>query len=238
MTKINLILTFDYELPLGGCNSYTKGIFEPTEALINLANKKKIKIILFADICSAMMFKSWDYNGFYKPFVEQVQKALSYNHEIQLHIHPHWLNSRYENGQFYPSGSKILSNFKHGNYPLNIPGIIETAAGELNQIIGKNSNSGCIAYRGGGFNLQPDTDIILSSLYKNGIRYDSSIIKGYYYKSDIQEEDFRKMPSKANWMIPLDGPLNSMSNEGILEITIASMPATPYYRLTRVYKKN
>ena len=45
MTKINLILTFDYELPLGGCNSYTKGIFEPTEALINLANKKKIKII-------------------------------------------------------------------------------------------------------------------------------------------------------------------------------------------------
>ena len=29
MMKINLLLTFDYELPLGGCESYDKGLFDP-----------------------------------------------------------------------------------------------------------------------------------------------------------------------------------------------------------------
>jgi hypothetical protein len=237
MPKIKLILTFDYELPLGGCTSYQKGIFEPTDALIKLANAKKIKVILFADICSAMMFKKWNYKGYYQPFVDQIKTALSSNHEVQLHIHPHWLNSKYENGQFYPSNAKILSKFRNEEYPHNIQGIIESSARELNEICSSKANSECIAYRGGGFNLQPDTDIILSNLYKNGIRYDSSIIKGYYFKSDIQEEDFRKMPKKANWIIPLEGPLNFTAKEGIMEIPIASMPAKPYYRLSRIYKK-
>jgi hypothetical protein len=237
MTRIRLLLTFDYELPLGGCSSYQKGLFEPAEALINLATARKIKIILFADICSAAFFRKWDYKGFYQPFAEQLKNALTKNHEVQLHIHPHWINSRYENGTYYPSDWKILSKFKNEQFPLNIEGIIGTASQELNEICAGNANYNCIAYRGGGYNLQPETNIILTNLYKNGIRYDSSIIKGYYFKSDIQEEDFRKMPSKANWIIPFEGPLNGSAETGIMEVPIASMPATPCNRFLRIYNK-
>jgi len=237
MTKIKLLFTYDYELPLGGCSSYPRGIFEPTDALIKLANSKRIKIVLFADICSAIVFKKWDYNGYYKPFAEQLQGALSFNHEVQLHIHPHWLNSHYKNGRYFPSDWKILSKFRNEKYPFDIAGIIESSAKELNELCSVSRNYKCIAYRGGGYNLQPDTDIILKNLYKNGIRYDSSVIKDYYYKSDIQEEDYRKMPHKANWTIPLDGPLNVSASEGIIEIPVASMPASPIFRLKRIYNK-
>jgi hypothetical protein len=237
MTKLNLIFTFDYELPLGGCSSYSKGLFEPADAVIQLAESRKIKIVLFADICSAMVFKKWDYRGYYQPFAEQLKQALSCNHEVQLHIHPHWLDSLYENGKYKPSNSKILSNFRDHPYPLNIGGIIESSASELNEICSVTGKYRCIAYRGGGYNLQPDTDLILTSLYNNGIRFDSSVIKGYYFESDIQNEDFRRMPVKANWKIPLEGPINSIGENGIMEIPIASMPAGPVSRLHRIYKK-
>jgi len=237
MTKIKLILTFDYELPLGGCTSYSKGLFEPAEALINLAASRKTKIVLFADILSAVAFRKWNHKGFYQPFTDQLRKALNLNHEVQLHIHPHWMNSRYENGRYYPSNWKILSKFRNEKPPLDIEGILESGINEINEICTGHGNYRCIAYRGGGYNLQPDTGIILKNLYKNGIRYDSSIIKGYYFKSDIQEEDFRNMPEKANWIIPLEGPLNSSAENGIMEIPIASMPAGLYSRLRRFYKK-
>lgn len=237
MTKIRLILTFDYELPLGGCTSYSKGLFEPAEAIVRLATERKIKIVFFADILSAVFLKRWDYKGFYLPFKEQLQKTLNLKHEVQLHIHPHWVNSRYEGGRFYPSEWKILSKFRNEKPPFDINGILNSGINELNEICNGHGDFKCIAYRGGGYNLQPCTDIILKNLYENGIRFDSSIIKGYYFKSNIQEEDFRRMPDNSNWIIPLEGPLNAIAENGILEIPIASMPAGIYFRLNRVYNK-
>lgn len=237
MTKINLIFTFDYELPMGSCRSYQKGIFEPSEALLNVARDQNIKIVLFADICSAIVFKEWDYKGYYLPFANQLKEAISGGHEVQLHLHPGWLNSTFKNEKYYPSGSNTLSNFSDVPYPGNIQGIIETGVKELNEICSEGDNYKCIAYRGGGYNMSPDTDLILTNLYKNGIIYDSSVIKGYYFKSELQETDYRKMPRKANWIIPLDGPMNSSAEKGIIEIPVASMPATPWLRLNRIMKK-
>ena len=55
--NIKILLTFDYELPLGGVSSYNKGIFEPTEKLLSLVNKLGIPIVLFSDICSVIQFE-------------------------------------------------------------------------------------------------------------------------------------------------------------------------------------
>jgi len=237
MVKIKLLLTFDYELPLGGCSLYSKGLFEPSESLINLASSKKVKIVLFADILSAVVFRNWDNKGYYQPFAEQLNKALSLDHEVQLHLHPHWLNSLYEIGRYYPSDWKILSKFRNEKPPLNIESIIDLGIKELNEICSGHENYKCTAYRGGGYNLQPDTDIILKNLYRNGVRYDSSIIKGYYFKSDIQEENFIKMPDKANWYLPFDGPLNGQAATGIMEVPIASKPVSLFFRGKRIYNK-
>jgi hypothetical protein len=238
MTKLNLIFTFDYELPLGGCKSFEKGLFDPSERLLKVAKEKGINITLFTDICSAMFFEKWDRNNYYIPFRDQVKKALSQGNDIQLHIHPHWLTSKYADGQFFPSNDKILGQFQESDALFTLESIIENSCSFLNHMCSTEINSyKCVGYRGGGYNISPATDRIMKSLNKSGIKYDSSIIPGYYYKSDIQEEDYRNVPDIANWRIGFDGNFNLNSEYGILEIPVASMPITLVSRLNRMVKK-
>ena len=76
MQKLSIILSFDYELPLGGCRSFEKALFEPTDALLALANRLEVPIVLFADACSALRFKEWDAETYYEPFVRQLQASI------------------------------------------------------------------------------------------------------------------------------------------------------------------
>ena len=225
MNKLKLILSFDYELPLGHATNYNKGLFDPASNLLNLAKELKIPINLFADVCSAMKFRKWNEKAYFIPFVSQVQTAIKDGNDVQLHIHPHWMNSQFKDGDFIPSKFYTLSDFKNEPSPLTIPEIIDNSAAFLKEICSEAaSNYKCIAYRGGGFNLEPDTKTILSQLYKNGIRMDSSIIKGFYWRPEFLLADYRKTPKQANWILDLDGDFSKPGDSGILEIPIIGKP--------------
>lgn len=221
--KINLLLTFDYELPLGGMNSsYYEALFKPTENLLKKSAELKVPIVLFADILSYVKFKTWDEINFAQPFKNQLQTALKQGHDVQLHIHPHWLETKYENQRFIPS-----EKFQLGDYDDEmIEDIIEKSIKELTTI-GKATNEAyqCTAFRAGGYNLSPATSTILTSLYRHGIRYDSSICKGYFFSSAISKVDYRKCNPKCNWELDFNGDFfGQASKNGILEIPIAGKP--------------
>lgn len=224
MTRIKIFLTFDYELPLGGIKkSFKHSLFDPTEKLLDLADDMNVPIVLFADILSAVKFKSWNNDAFFIPFKNQISGALKRGHDVQLHLHPHWLHTKFENGEFLVSEKYSLSDFESNAYPDNIEGIIESGCKTLSEICKEaKPDYKCVAFRAGGYCLQPKTDKIITALYNNGIRYDSSISKGYYFKSDFSFVDYRKTPDKPNWILPLNGNLLSESDNGILEIPIAS----------------
>jgi hypothetical protein len=227
MDKIRIILSFDHELSLGGGRSYSDDLFDPTNQLLDCAREVGVPIALFTDVLCAMRFKEWDEEGFFTPYREQIKRAILENHDVQLHLHPHWVDSNYENGEFIPAKTFAFGNFSDRDYPDNIPGIIKRGFDFLNELCrGVYKGYKCVAYRAGGFNLVPETASILSPLYDNGIRIDSSIIKGYYFKSDISEVDYHEMPTKANWYIPISGPINQQASSGIYEIPIASRSRT------------
>lgn len=89
----------------------------------------------------------------------------------------------------------------------------------------------CVAYRAGGYNLMPATAEILSALHACGIRIDSSIAKGFRFRSELSDIDYRDMPDDANWWISPRGPLNRPSASGIFEVPIATRPLTPWSNL-------
>jgi hypothetical protein len=121
-----------------------------------------------------------------------------------------------------------LSDFANEAPPNDIFGIVSRAYDFLSELCRTYDPSySCIAYRAGGYNLAPATGTILTSLYEKGIRIDSSIIKDYRFSSGISDVDFSRMPGRANWTIPLAGPLTAQAREGILEVPIASKPRTP-----------
>ena len=234
--NIYIFLTFDHELPLGGLQtSYEKALFDPTDRVMELANKFGIKITLFTDILCANRYKEWDYANFYDPYILQLHHAIGSGHDVQLHIHPHWLTSTYDGTTFVPSNHFALSDFKNDTQHGGIPGIIALSINQLNGICSPVSEKyKCIAFRAGGYTFFPDTEALFSCLYDHGIRYDSSMAKGYYFKSGLTEVDFRKLPNSPNWIIDHNNYHRPLSNTlGITEIPIATIPKTLFEMPTR-----
>jgi len=239
MEKIKILLSFDHELPLGGVyHSFSEALFEPTSKLIALADDLGVPITLFTDVLCAMRFKEWDNVNFYQFFVDQIADAVKKKHDVQLHLHPHWLDTQFVNGRFVPSAKFKLADFKDRPYPGNIDGIIHQGIEFLDGIC-KKADSGykCVAYRAGGFNLHPETELILKSLFKNGIRIESSINPGYYFKSALSTIDYKNMPNRSHWFLPFNGPLNKIAEEGLLEISIAGKPAGLFTNVKHIINK-
>ena len=238
--KIKLFLTFDHELPLGGLNTtLEKALFDPTRRVMEIADRHDVKITLFSDILCAERYKEWDYDAFYSPYKTQLQTAISNGHDVQLHIHPHWLTTKYDGKEFHPSRDFALSDFKNDTKFGGINGIIKHSINALQEIcLPIVENYKCIAFRAGGYNLHPETETIINSLYENGIRYDSSMARGYYFKSGISEIDFRKLPKYPNWIIdPKNYHSARLNKKGILEIPIATIPKTPFETPTKFKQK-
>lgn len=232
--KLKLILTFDHELPLGGVRtSYKEALFDPTNRLFNLADKLEVPVVLFTDVLCGIRYKDWDEQNFYTPYVKQLQEAISKHHDVQLHLHPHWLTSTFNNNSFVPSKDYRLADFKD-NKLYSIDEIVKSGSDFLKDICSRvNSEYKCIAFRAGGYNIEGSTKEIINALYHNGIRYDSSIVKGYYFKSGLSEVNCLNMPSIPNWIIGLDGNIRTVAKEGIFEVPIASIPKTPFEIPTR-----
>lgn len=226
--KIKLFLTYDHELPLGKLKtSYESSLFEPTQKVMDIANELGVGITLFTDILCAQRFYEWDKVHFYDPYKNQLQKALKSGHDVQLHIHPHWLTTNYKNGAYFPSTDFGLSDFVNSEEFGGIGGIITQGIDGINNICKDvNLDYKCLAYRAGGYNIAPATKEIFQSLYKNGICYDSSMAHGFYFKSGMSEVDFRKLPNKPNWFVNSENLQDASNTHGIIEIPIACIPKT------------
>ncbi|MCX6271835.1 MAG: hypothetical protein NTU44_11555 [Bacteroidetes bacterium] len=237
--KKQLVLAFDHELPLGGITgTYDQAIFEPTRQVIESANKLGVKVCLFTDILSLLFFRKHLVPEFTEPYTRQLQYALECGHEVQLHLHPHWIDTRLENGRFVPSGSFGLGDFAGKGYPGNIEGIVAQGVQELTAICRTvRPDYQCIAFRAGGFNLHPETSRILTALHSQGIRIDSSIPRDFYYRSAFSEINYKNTPEPCNWTIPLSGPVNGQAENGLLEVPIATKPAGLITNLKHLYNK-
>jgi len=237
--KIKVLLAYDHEIPLGGVSkSYKEAIIDPTNELIKLADDIGVKVNLFTDILCADFFKRNGELSFYDQYKNQLQETLRLGHDVQLHIHPHWIDSVFKDQLYKPSNSFKLADFKDKAYPNNIEGIVENSIKQLNEIcLSTKADYKCIAYRAGGFNMWPETNAILAALFNNGIRIDSSIPKGLFFKSNFSTVDFRNMPEQCNWFISPQGDLNKPSQNGIWEVPIATINAGLWTNIVHGYRK-
>lgn len=236
MKTINLFLTFDYELPLGGWTvSPENALIEPTNKILEICEKFQVSAVFFVDVLSFIRFRELENNNFEKSVRKQLAEIVAKGHDIQLHLHPHWLNSHLENDTYIPSNEYRLSDFDEQE----ISKMVIQGIDYLNEIAKPiNPNYKCLAFRAGGYNLE-NSSLIFKVLEENGIVIDSSICHGYCFHSDISNVDYRHVPNMSNWFFA-DGDYNKPSSSGIYEIPIAgkkkSFFEVPTFVKAKIYK--
>ncbi len=225
---LNVVISFDYELFLGENFYNNKAVlFDPTDRIIDILEQNKTSATFFADVCSVFQHNKYGLTDYSSQFEAQICKLDRKGCDVQLHIHPNWLRSFYNGGRWeFDIESYRIHFFDNESDRLwSMSKIIEEGAGYLNEVLSKNNpNYKCVAYRAGGFAIQPHSKLF-SILQKNGIRIDSSVVVNDYLDRDVTGYDFRNTPKELNWWVSSDNLMeesntNRRAGEGIYEVPV------------------
>lgn len=197
-------LTFDYELFLGkNFLSADEILFHPTDKIIRILQSTQTRGTFFADVCSVLQHNRYHNNSYSKKFADQIQKMVKLKQDVQLHIHSNWLLSSPvgEEDDFdwniSSKGYRIHDFDMNPAYHETMESIIKEGKAYLQNTLGEIcAEYQCIAYRAGGFCIQPE-EKLFQILRNNGILIDSSIapkLKSEYY-------NFCDVPPFLNWWI-------------------------------------
>jgi len=228
--RIHLLFTADYELYFGqNYLSEREVLIEPTEQILRAFEEEGIPITLFADVASIWRYRSLGIESDYVPLFEnQLRRAIHRGHDVQLHLHPHWLTSEFDGKRWQMDGSKFkLSDIGYGKGQARFTAeeLINQGKGYLENLLRPvDPLYRCVAFRAGGFGVQPEDKALIRSLLSCGFKIDSSIAPGMFFKSDVNEIDFRRIPSKLNYRMGTRYGIYKEEKTGIFEIPIAAHP--------------
>lgn len=235
---LHVCITFDYELFFGkNYGTDQEVLFDPTAMLVDMLAREKVSATFFADTCSVARCSQLGRNEYVKDFTAQISDMYAKGQDVQLHIHPHWLNSWYQDGEWvFDSSSYRLQSFGFDkSKPVNAYSIIQEGKDYLESTLRKIDPAyQCIAYRAGGFALQPHQELV-KALKENGIRVDSSAAP-MLAAGGTNSYDFTQAPRQVNWHISPQGQWwenRPQDQDALFEIPVATENKNPISFLMR-----
>ena len=189
---IYLALTHDWELRGDGSGDIEKIQFAPLRRLLAIYAKWNVRTTILPDVMQQLAFRreekslpelkpladSWD---------QHLRDALLQHHDIQLHLHPQWLNAKYQEGRWLPNGDwSILNYARDAAYAMLAGGkqYLETLLQPI------DSSYRCLAFRAGALAAAP-SEHLFESLAGLGIELDVSIAGGVFVDSHELQLDYR-----------------------------------------------
>lgn len=219
---MNLILSLDYELFFGARHGTAQRcLIEPCQALLKITERAGAKLAFFIDagyLCKLAEHAPRDTAA--RRELDAVRRHLGSlarsGHEIQLHIHPHWEDTRRTaEGWQFDLRRYALHSFA--------PGAIVDIVTRYTQALAEFGKP--IAYRAGGWVIQPFAPLA-PALRANGIRIDSTVFPGGHTEDSTQALDFRGSPDQDYWRFDTD-PLAPTSRGYFTEVPIAAIRVAP-----------
>ena len=199
MKKKKIILSYDYELFFGiKSGTVQKSLIAPTNMLLDCMDSLGAKGNFFVDY---LMFERLEQLSDeralsdLKLLKDQVRDMVRRGHRIELHLHPHWIDAKY-NGD----GTWDYSNYTHYSlYSLTDEErrrMFKDGTSYLNNLAREiDPNYNICAFRAGGWTIQP-FDLLKDCFIENGIVIDSSVMFGACQDNKFSRFDFRKAPNK------------------------------------------
>jgi len=227
-----IILTIDYELFLGKeTGNVQESIIEPTRKLLSILEKNGYKMTVF-----------WDILHYYK--LLELEKSISEikqdrlliekqildiareGHDIQLHLHPHWLDAKYVNGKWNFNYERFkLHNLSGENKKEDIntiTGCVSISKKLMEDLIRKvNPDYKVTTFRAGGYLIEPFNEI-KEALQANEIKIDCSVCPNITNYNGIFSFDFRFYPDEVKYNFELT-PKDILKGGSFIEIPIATV---------------
>lgn len=229
-----ILLTFDYELFLGAkSGNVDKCLIAPTNMLLDVLKRNKIKAIFFIDTTYMMrMYGLKDSQPQVRADIELIKKQLrniaEQGHKLYHHIHPHWIDAEYipnENQWCLSNDSRYCVESLTSEQKKQL---FDFSVSFLSEIVGmQNSVTG---YRAGGLHIEP-FDSVKEEFARCGICADYSGVAKI--EDCIESYRFEKSTLEPNENgTYTEYPISKIRIHGLWKLANGV-----YYRLSKKCKK-
>ena len=222
-----IILSFDYELFFGDrSGTVLKTLVEPTNKILDSMEAVGFRGNFFIDwLMLKYISKEKDIQAQndYNLIVNQIKDIVSRGHRIELHIHSHWVDARY-NGD----GTWDFSNFAH--YSLQ-----SFTKDEITQMFVEGTNMltsiarevdpdyKIVAFRAGGWAIQP-FDKLVDGFTAADIKIDSSTMPGVEIVTDYSYCNFLNLKAPDCGAYKYTTSVDTPDEDGrFIEVPISSI---------------
>jgi hypothetical protein len=223
MTKIYIALVDDWELKGNGLGEVKDLQYIPALKLMDLYEKLGVKATFMVEAFQRIAFEKFKDN--YKEIDLQCkywdltfEQFTKRDFDVQLHIHPQWLNSQYD-GYFW----KLDSRWNIADYSkVEIDNILNTC----HEFLIDKLNYKITAFRGGSWGVVgKNSQYLFSKLEELGFLIDISIVSGLKYNGNNIKLDYSELDSPYepyNFLYEDPRKVSNMKT-GLLEIPTQSV---------------
>jgi hypothetical protein len=238
-SRRQLLLTEDHEIFGNGSGDVRCHIVEPAERMARVCEKFGMPLTVFFEAEEYLAFererealkKAWGYD----PAAELGAQAIDLvrrGHDLQLHLHPEWVGSHFEEGRWIlqPDKRTVDSLFETQE---DVSAYIGQRKAVIDGFyVAADSTRRVSAYRCGSFCAQPGRKL-LRALTENGIAIDSSLVKGMVRNDEHVYLDFTAAPEgRRHWRVADDVAVEDTAGQ-VTEIPIYSRMGRRFQQLTR-----
>jgi hypothetical protein len=235
-TTIHLALVDDWELSGSGSGDPQELQFRPMRKLSNIYNHYGIRATFNAEVMQQLTFRDFQsQHPRLKTLADEwdatIQETFRQGHDIQLHTHPQWSTSEYQEGKWVLKGDWSIVN-----YSLNDARQMLIRGKEyLEKLLRPlNSNYRCISYRAGSWCVAP-SPFMLNLLADLGIAFDISIIGKLKYDTRRLKLDYSNCEEDFVPFYPVMTDARQVSNK--VE-RIVCIPTNHFYGSRRLTLKH
>lgn len=245
---VRVILTLDYEIFGNGAGEVRRDVIEPTNRILDICDKHGARLTIMFEVGEYWAFQQYDSQlqrdlG-YSPCNQmkgQVLDAIKRGHDVQLHLHPQWIDAKYDKGRWELNNSCWrLADLPGGlgtrEQTNSITGVLYRGKQSLEKMLTTAKvDYECVCFRAGGFYAQPSENII-AAMKEVGIRSDSSVVKGHKLTEPF-EVDYSQVGVDKDcwWTTNTEFTTAGKPGENVLELPVSSK-LQPYWKNFKITK--
>ena len=247
MANFRPVFTVDYEISGDGNGDVRDDLVEPTRRLCRVMEEYGIRLTLFVDVCEYWAFEEAEKKGILpggeSPATlmrDQLQDLVRRGHDVQLHVHPQWLDAKYDPARGWSVNPAywrvplVPHGFGEANDRRSILGLLTQGKRTLEQMIRPaKEDYECLAFRAGACCIQPSADV-LRAMAVCGLKIDSSVLPGARCDDGLAWYDYRRALGLGSCWRIMNCVTEPVSDGAVVEAPILTVQIGPVRKLMDV----